>query len=357
MEGGAFQNKSLARMSRNDAIFVFLHQTREDTIASYKLITEEYLDEEFLHPAYLYFRPDGTEYDKKERMHHTALSAQRIEGVLKRIGKEWGKSLTVKEYEKALGETEAAEDLLRGEDWRDAANLLTGVTRLRARCGVKDRAQAMLRTIDAWKQLLTEWRAIEGAPRALAKKVDEALLAGDPSRALVLLRKEHSDHAQVVAVEQKLIAHLREAIRLEPLRFDKVLLSTGTLYMLKARWATDLPEFDGLGIQLSYFTSREQTLQSYGVYENMRPCSRHCAAVSLTARGLHYAEVANARVQLWIGDVMLHEAKLSDEPAGFPPEESHVLTGPDLLTSAESLSAGARADVRLFKVGVYQPIW
>ena len=45
MEGGAFQSKSLARLSRNDALFVFLHQTREDSVASYKLITEEYLEE------------------------------------------------------------------------------------------------------------------------------------------------------------------------------------------------------------------------------------------------------------------------------------------------------------------------
>ncbi len=356
MEGGAFQNKSLARVSRNDAIFVFLHQTREDSVKSYKLITEEYLEENFQHPAYLYFRPDGTEFDQSERMHHTALPAQRIARVLRRISKEWGKHLPVLEYEKALREIKAAEDLLRTGNWEEASGLLERAAGLRARCGVRDRATAILGTIEARKRMLAEWRSIEDAPRALAGSVEQSLLEGNPVRVLQILRKDPVDDEKIAAFELGLIAYLREVIRLEPLRFEKVYLSTGTLYQLKACWATDLPEFDGLGVQISYRTDRDQTLEGYGIYENMRPYSHHRAAVSLTARGLHYAEVVNARVQLWVADVMLDEAKLHDEPADFPPEESHVQVGPDLLGASESLSAGAKADVLLFKVGKYKPI-
>ncbi len=355
MEGGAFQSKSLARLSRSDAIFVFLHQTREDSVASYKLITEEYLEESFLHPAYLYFRPDGTEFDSKERMHHMAITAQRVEKVLGKIAKEWGRGLSVKEYGKALASIEAAEKLLTAESWEQAEGSLSAVTRLRARCGVKDRAKAVLRTIEARKRLLATWRAIEELPTRFAGTVEQSLKQGDPVGALRILRKERSEHEQVVAFEEALLEHLRESIRLEPLRFDKVYLSTGTLYQLKARWATDLPEFDGLTMQISYRTDRDKTLESYAVYNDVRPYGRHRAAVSLSARDLHYTEVANARVQLWLSDVLLHESLLKEAPADFPREESHLVFGPELLTAAESLSAGARADVRIFKVGRYQP--
>ncbi len=46
MEGGAFQSKKLAKASL-DYKFVFLHQTAEDSVPSYKLVTEEYLEEDF----------------------------------------------------------------------------------------------------------------------------------------------------------------------------------------------------------------------------------------------------------------------------------------------------------------------
>jgi hypothetical protein len=355
VEGGAFQSKSLARLSKDDAIFVFLHQTRPDTVKSYKLITEEYLEESFNHPAYLYFRPDGTEFDKKERMHHMAITAQRAEKVLKKISKEWGRSLKVKDYEKALETIKSAEELLVAENWEEASGLLSGVTRLRARCGVKDRAKAILSTIEARKRLLADWRAIEELPRLLQQRVEQTLKKGDPAGALRLLRKERSDLVPVAEFEKQVIAHLRETIRLEPLRFDKVLLSTGILYQLKACWATDLPEFDGLAIQISYRTDREKTLESYGIYNDVRPYGRHRAASSLTARDLHYAEVVNGRVQLWIADVLLHEALLKESPAEFPPETSHVMFGPDLLSADESLSSGAKAEVKVFKVGRYKP--
>ncbi len=356
MEGGAFQSKSLARLSRNDALFVFLHQTREDSVASYKLITEEYLEESFLHPAYLYFRPDGTEFDKKERMHHMAITAQHAEKVLGKIAKEWGRGLKVKEYEKALGSIETAEKLLTAENWEEAEEILSAVTRLRARCGVKDRAVAILGTVEVRKRQLADWRAIEGLPPRLAGKVEKFLESGDPVGALRIIRKERLGHERVAAFEQGLLEHLRATIRLKPLRFHRVFLSTGTLYQLKACWATDLPEFDGLGLQISYRTDRDKTLESYGIYNNVRPYQRHRAAVSLTARALHYSQVVNARVQLWIADVLLHESLLKESPVEFPPDESNVRFGPDLLRADESLSAGARADVRLYKVGRYQPM-
>ena len=63
----------------------------------------------------------------------------------------------------------------------------------------------------------------------------------------------------------------------------------------------------------------------------------------------------NGRVQLWIADVLLQEVLLRESPAEFPPETSHVMFGPDLLKADESLSAGARADVKIFKVGRYKP--
>ncbi len=355
MEGGAFQSKSLARASVNDYVFVFLHQTRADSVKSYKLFTEEYLEEEFLHPAYFYFRPDGTEYDKAERGHHMALTAQHIDKVLKQIAKEWGRGLGKKAYGEALATLEAAEKQMAAEETTAARAGLDRVSRLKARCGVKDRAVAMLRLMDAQIELLAAWRAIEDLPEQAKTGIEKALLGLDPVSALRLLRRERLELPAALAFEEQLTGFLRQTIRLDPVKLDKIYLKTGTLYCLKALFATDLPDFDGLVLQISYRTDRDKTLEGFATFNRVRPYRRHRAAVCLSARDLHYAEVANARVQLFVGDVLLAESLLAKSPADFPLEDSHVVFGPDLLKSSESLSAGARADLRLYKIGRYVP--
>jgi hypothetical protein len=326
-----------------------------DSQPSYKLITEKYLPEDFLHPAYFFLRPDGTEADEANRHHHEALPGQRILKILKAIARDWGRGLDRKSWLEAKKEIALAELQCLSGGWEGARERLTKVAALRARCGVKEQAKALLATLDARHRLLEEWRGLEGVPEVLVPRVAEALAAGnfpDVWRAI----RNHRGSAKIPPVNafrEKVEEVLLEGIRLKPVVLDRIDLSGRTYWTLKAEWETTLPEIDGLVVQLSYLTERERTHESYVVLDDVRPYARHRAACCLDSRQLRLADVVNLKVELWLDDLPLHTSRLEEEPARFPEDESHVLFGPDLMEPHESLAAGGRYEIREFHVGRY----
>ncbi len=344
MEGGAFQSKALLEESRK-SVFVFLHQTREETHPSYHLITREYLEEDFLHPVYFFLRPDLTEVSKENRHHHEALGPSQIRDVLVETRKEWGAGLSEADYAKHRAALAEAEARLAAGAFAEAKALFAPLAGLKARCGIRDRAAAALRFIAALAGLSAEAAPLGGEPVALLGR-------GDLPGALRELRRADRGEAGKALAEKVLVA-IREFVRLRPLRYEMLLLTTGTYHYLRAEWESDLPPFSGLALQLSYRTDDGKTSESYGLYDRVQPFRHHRAAVSVTSRDLRLAKVANARAQLWLGDVLLHEELLRKEPADFPEDESHVKVGPDPLPPDETLGAWVKSEGREWKVGRY----
>ncbi|MEN8151901.1 MAG: hypothetical protein ABFS86_18950, partial [Planctomycetota bacterium] len=92
----------------------------------------------------------------------------------------------------------------------------------------------------------------------------------------------------------------------------------------------------------------------YAKFDQLRPYHHHRAATCLDSRMLKLQDVTNARVQLWLDDVLLAESLWKpDVPTEFPFEESHVIVGPDLLSEKESLGVGVRAAKTRYRVGRY----
>jgi len=353
VEGGTFQSKKLAKAS-HDYLFVWLHQTEPDSCESYKLVTEEFLEETFLHPAYIYLRPDGTEIDKDYRAHHMAVAAQPMLKILSTAQREWGRGLSEKEYAEGRETMAKALGLFVDRQEAEAAKLLRGVAKLRARCGLRERAKAMLVEMEIRKRLLADWTAREGVREGLAKSVERTLRNGELVTTFRTLVKAGDDAAKdflPVVTEA-----LRETIRLRPLRMDKVYADNRAYYYLRAEWATDLMPFSGLTVTLAYVTEKGKTLEGFAKYDRMRPYKRHRAATSLSSRMLRLQDLTNARIQLWIDDFLLAESHWKDDgPKEFPYEESNVVVGPDLLREEETLGAGVKADLRRYSVGRYPP--
>lgn len=354
MEGGTFQSKSLAASSRKDAVFVFLHQTQAASDPSYAITTREYFEEDFFHPAYVFLRPDGTELDKKHRNHHLTISAGYIDDVFAGIRKEWGsKGLSPEAWEKTKASLAEAEEATVAGDPEKARGIFKRVAGSKTRCGAKDRALAALRVLDLRASTAEAWQALEGIDESLRAGVGKLLSAGDLGGALLALDKAPGIGvgSALAGFRNTLLAGLKEAIRLSPARLDRVFLSTGTYYYLRAQWATDLPVVNDLAVQLSYVTSRAETREGYAVYDAVRPYGRHRACVSMTSRDFGVADLSNARVQLWLGKHLLHESLFKAEPSEFPEEASHVTVGPDLLDAKETLGANVKADLREYEVG------
>lgn len=353
MEGGAFQSKKVAKASL-DYVFVFQHQTRASSCDSYKLVTEKWLPEDFLHPVYLFLRPDGIEANEEDRNYHTALSGQKILKVLQKIQKEWGPGLRKKKYEAANAEIDEANALMAKGDWKGGEKLLRKVAGMKARCGVRDRAAATLAGLDVRKELVEAWRGIEGVGKDRGVEVDRLLAAGDLPGAYRILRRAAREGPET-EFRERVVEALRKMIRLEPVRFEKLILKAGTYHYVYAEWATDLPPFDGLVLQLSYVTDRDRTLESYGVYDSVAPNRHHRAAVSLSYRDLRMQEVENVRVQLWVEDVLLHESLWKESPTEFPEDTSHVKWGPELMTEEDNLGVSNHSKLRESVIGRYSP--
>ena len=353
MEGGAFQSKKLAKAS-HDYVFVWLHQTQADSCASYKLVTEEFLEEEFLHPAYIFLRPDGTEIDKANRHHHEAITAQLILKILDRAQKDWGRGLSEKDYGEARASMDRALSLFVEKNEEESRKLLAGLAKLRERCGIRERAEAMLGEMAIRKKLLADWTAREGVRQGLAESVERTLRSGELVTTFRTLRKASDEAAEsfLPAVTEA----LKETIRLRPLRLDRVFADQRSYYYLRAEWETDLMPFSGLTLTLAYVTDEGMTLEGFGTFDRVRPYRHHRAATSLSSRMLKLQDVANARIQLWIDDFLLAESYWkADGPKEFPREDSNVVVGPDLLREEESLGVGVRAQLRRYQVGRYGP--
>ncbi|MHC4860350.1 MAG: hypothetical protein ACYTDY_09700 [Planctomycetota bacterium] len=336
-------------------VFVFLHQTREDSRPSYELVTKEYLEESFLHPVYFFLRPDGTELDKKHRHHHEALAGQQILKILQKIQKEWGPGLSIEQYEKAKADLAKADELLAAGDEDGAKGILEKLAKLKARCGVKDRAKAMLIEIELTRRLLEAWRKKEGVPPALGEQVAKGLSGRDLVAVFKMLRAAKPKPAPdpVGSFLDEVTIALREAIRLNPVRLDEVYIGTRTFYYLRAEWETSLSPFDGLVLQIGYVTDQPKTLEGWAVFDKVAPHKHHRAACSLSSLDLRLRDVANVRAQLWIGDFLLHESLLKKEPTQFPEEQSHVTVGPDLLRVDETLGVSSHSRLREYNVGRY----
>ena len=107
------------------------------------------------------------------------------------------------------------------------------------------------------------------------------------------------------------------------------------------------------GAQLSYLTDAGKTHEGYGAFDQVPPFRRHRTAVSVTSRDIRLAKIANARAQLWLGDVLVQEVKLHDEPADFPADESNVKVGPEPLGADETLGWWVKSQPREWQVGRY----
>ncbi|MEN8151715.1 MAG: hypothetical protein ABFS86_18005, partial [Planctomycetota bacterium] len=302
MEGGAFQSKKMAKAT-HEYVFVWQHQTEPDSCESYKLVTEEFLEETFLHPAYIYLRPDGTEIDKELRDHHMSIPGQKMLQILDRAQKEWGRGLTEAEYAKHRETMKEAEELFVARKGEEAKKLLKGLGKLRQRCGLKERAKAMLAEMAVREKLLAEWNAREDTRPALKASIERSLRIGEIVPAWRTLRKASDDVAE--EFEKKVLEALSELIRLKPIRLDRVFADQRSYYYLRAEWETDLMPFTGLVLTLAYMTDRDRTLGGYAKFDQLRPYRHHRAATSLDSRMLKLQDVTNARVQLWLDDVLL----------------------------------------------------
>ena len=141
----------------------------------------------------------------------------------------------------------------------------------------------------------------------------------------------------------------------DPLFNLRVFADQRSYYYLRAEWETDLLPFDGLAAQISYRTDEGKSVEGYGIWDRVAASKHHRAATSLTRKYMHYADMVNGRVQLWLDDVLLHESLLEKEPSDFPPETSHIVYGPDLLGAGETLGSGVRGKLREYEVGRYPP--
>jgi hypothetical protein len=335
-------------------MFVLLHQTAEDSGASYKLVTEEYLEENFLHPAYFFLRPDGTEADEANRKHHMAMTAQFILKVLNRIQKDWGRPLSVKEYTAAKAQMVDAEKLFNAGKGEEAKALLAKLSRLKARCGLKERAKAMLREMGIREKLLAAWNAKEGVPENFAKEIEHALRTGHLVKAWRMLGKSGETAAEEML--PPVTEAIKELIRLKPLRMDKVYAESRAYYYLRAEWQTDMVPFDGLVLTLAYLAEGGKTFEGFATYDHVKPSRRHRAATSLSSRSLRLKNLVNARLQLWIDDLLIAESQWkADGPKVYPVEKSHVVVGPDLLKEEESLGVSNHSQFRKYGVGRYPP--
>jgi hypothetical protein len=353
VEGGAFQSKKLAKASV-DNMFVFLHQTAEEPSGSYKLVTEEYLEEKFEHPAYFFLRPDGTEVSELNRHHHMAITAQLILKILKKIQKDWGRPLSVKEYKAAKADMVEAEKLFLAGKGEEAKKLLTKLSRLKARCGLKARASAMLSEMEVREKLLAAWNAKEGVPEKFAGEIEYSLRTGELVKAWRALRKSGETAAEEMV--PPVTEALKELIRLRPLRMDKVYADTRAYYYLRAEWRTDMVPFDGLVLTLAYLAEGGKTFEGYATYDHVKPNNRHRAATSLSSRDLRLKNLVNARIQLWVDDLLIGESLWKPErPKDFPVEKSHVVVGPDLLKENESLGVSSHSNFKNYAVGRYPP--
>jgi hypothetical protein len=352
VEGGAFQSKKLAKASQ-DFIFVWQHQTAADSCDSYRLVTEEFLPKDFLHPAYFFLRPDGTEVSKENRHHHEAISAQLILRILEETQKEWGKPLSGKDYEKAKAELAEAEAHYFASRADEARAVLEKLSRRRERCGVKERARTMLRDLEVRDRLLEAFRAeVPGDdPPEDLRRPEEMIRRGRLDALYRWLGAR--DDGLSKALLPKVVEALRESIRLKPLKMDRVFLDDKSLYYLKAEWETDLAQISALVMQIGYVTDKKETFEGWAVYDEVRPSTHHRAATSLSSRDLRLADLVNARVQLWLDGLLLHESRLKPEATEFPEQAGNVIIGPDLLGPDETLNSGAQANMRTYQVGRY----
>lgn len=345
VEGGAFRATSLEKASR-EAVFVYQHQTRPDSAGSYRLIAEELMPEEFLHPVYLILRPDGTEADEANRHCHEALSARQIEKMIDGVARDWGKGLSGRDWEEARDALAAAEEQVAAGKVDEARPALEKLAKLRARCGVKDRAVALLDLIDRARKLAGA--VAETDPPAAAR-----LASLDLVGAWRLLRKSTADGADAAA--EQVLAEIRRFVRLRPVRLDKLLLSTGTLYYLRAEWETDLPAFDGLVLQMGYLTDAPKSFEGFATFDAVEPCRHHRAAFSMRAVDFRLHDVVNARAELWLDGVLVAEERMAKTPAEFPFESESVMVGPDLLTESDTLGSRVKATLRKYELGRYRP--
>ncbi len=353
MEGGTFQSPSLARASRK-YVFVLLHQTREDSRESYRLITEEYLPEEFLHPVYFFLRPDGTEVDAGNRHHHEALGPSQILKILDGIQRRWGRGLTEKEYAKHGPVFAEGRALFSRGKPAEAAERLAPLAGLKARCGLRDRAAAMRDTARVSADLASEWRELGCPERALFRGVAGALRAGDLPGAWRRLRAR-AEEGRLRAFREKIESELRRRIRLLPVRLSRVVAGGHIYWYLKAAWRSDLPAFDGLVLQLGYLCEGPRTCEGYARFDRVEPAPHHRAALSAAARDLRLRDVLDARARLWLDGLLLHESHHRRPPRAFPAmEDGHVLVGPDLLRKEDALAVDYRAKLVDYRLGTYR---
>jgi hypothetical protein len=211
----------------------------------------------------------------------------------------------------------------------------------------------MLAELDLRDRLLALLResATDDTSRHELKQFGDAIGAGRYADLYRLAVKRETPVAK--ALRPAAVEALRATIRLRPVRMDRVFLDDRSLYYLKARRETDLPEVSGLAMQIGYVDDKGKTYEGWAIYDGMKPSARHMAATSLSSRDLRLADIANARVQLWLDDLLIAESLLKPEPKEFPVEESNVLVGPDLLGPDETLNAGTRARMRKYTPGRY----
>ena len=208
--------------------------------------------------------------------------------------------------------------------------------------------------MESLEKLLYDWNAREDTRPTLKSSIERSLRIGEIVPAWRVLRKASDDVAE--EFEVKVLEVLKELIRLQPIRMDRVFADQRSYYYLRAEWETDLMPFTGLVLTLAYVTDRDRTLEGYAKFDQIRPYHHHRAATSLDSRMLRLQDVTNARVQLWLDDVLLSESLWkADGPKVFPHEESNVIVGPDLLDEMESLGVGVRAAKTRWKVGRYPP--
>jgi hypothetical protein len=321
----------------HQSVFVLLHQTREDCKPSYALLTREYLPEDFFHPAYFFLRPDGSEVDTANRHCHEALAAKQMVDILKDIRKAWGPGLTEADYAKHKAALAAAEKLVTDGDAAAARTALKPLAALKARCGLADRARACLRFLDAVEALAKELPAGEVAERARR---------GDLAGALRELRRRASTDEASRAAADRVLEVIRSFVKLARVRYEPLVLAGVSYHYLRAEWSTDLPAFSGLTVELGYLADDGRALLGFGTFDEVAPFCRHRAAAGLTGGFLRGARVANLRVRLFIGDVLLAETLLAPAPAEFPAEADGVRTGPDLLSPDETLGTNVRGRLR-----------
>jgi hypothetical protein len=357
MEGGVLQQRKLEKASK-DFVFVWQHQTQADSKDSYKVITEEYFEEDFFHPAYLFIRPDLTEADPANRHHHESVSAQFILKTLRKIQKEWGKGLSEKDAEKPMAELASVEQPAAVGNWEVALPVLEKLAKLKARCGIRERAKRLLRLKEVGDELREGWNPfVAKFGRAVSRKAGDAIRK---SQLVWLYRIVEGETApegmekEWAAYRDQVVAAMRETIRLRPVTMQKVFLSTGSYRYLRAVWQTDLPEFPGLVAHLAFLTSHPKTIEGHAVYDDVKQHLHHRAALSITTRDLRLRKITNLRVQLWIDGLLLHESLLNESPTEFPEDTSNVKVGPALLEEQDSLGVWTHSRVRDYRLGRYK---